>query len=89
MHKYYNFLFTECLVQVHKHFCALFATKDRKARRRTINKPVSKYLRKHFMITTKHGDSLCNTCRHKYYAQEQRQLSIQIRDPHIHVYTEK
>jgi hypothetical protein len=41
------------------------------------------------MITTKHGDSLCNTCRHKYYAQEQRQLSIQIRDPHIHVYTEK
>jgi hypothetical protein len=54
-----------------------------------LTKPVLKYLRKHFMITTKHGDSLCNKCRHKYYAQEQRQFSIQVRDPHIHVYTEK
>ena len=84
-----TFLFTECLVQVHKHFRALFATKERKTRRMTINKPGLKYLRKHFMITTKHGDSLCIKCRHKYHAQEQRQFSIQIRDPHIHVYTEK
>ena len=37
------------------------------------------------MITTKHGYSLCNKCRHiEYYAQEQRQSSIQIRDPHVH-----
>jgi hypothetical protein len=36
------------------------------------------------MITTKHGDSLCNKCRHKYYAQEQRQSSIQIPDLDVH-----
>jgi hypothetical protein len=78
---YYNFLFTECLVQVQKHFRAFFATKEIKTRM-TINKPVSKYLRKHFLITTKHGDSLCNKCRHKYYVQEQRQFYIQIRDLH-------
>ena len=54
-----TFLFIECLVQVQKHFRAFFVTKDqnknkiKKQERRTINKPVSKYLRKHFMITNK------------------------------------
>ena len=44
-----TFLFIECLVQIQKHFRAFFATttqKKKKQERRTINKPVSKYLKK-------------------------------------------
>ena len=59
-----------------KNFACVLCDKRTKPReRRKISKPEKRFLQKLFLVTVKHeNDTLCNKCRHKYYASENKLL---------------
>ncbi|XP_056014968.1 uncharacterized protein LOC125654892 [Ostrea edulis] len=57
-----------------KYFPCVLCNKRTKPReRRKITKPEIRFLQKHFFVSVKHEhDTLCNACRHKYYASDRK-----------------
>ena len=70
-----------CSMEAPRRFKCVLCSKRTKAKERRLidgpgNKPIRKFLRKTFMIDLKEGDVICNKCKHVYYKDRSKTLSV-------------